>query len=74
MLGANKNTKMFWLEKDTVNLIKTSQRRSSRNKDNSISIPEILSEKDKKYQDELKYIEQQKNRKIKELERKISNL
>lgn len=66
---------MFWLEKDTLNLIKPNhQRKNSRNKDSSISIPEILSEKDRKYQEELKYIEQQKNRKIKELEKKISNL
>lgn len=44
LLGPNKNTKMFWLEKDSMSLIKPGgTRRNSRNKDSTISIPEILS-------------------------------
>ena len=60
------------LANQTVNLIKpTGSRRQSRNKPSAVSIPELLNEKNRQHQEDLEFVENQKNVKIRELETKI---
>lgn len=43
LFGLERNNKKFWLANDTLSLIKpAASRKQSRNKDSSISIPDIL--------------------------------
>ena len=76
LFGNDKHTKKFKLATDTFNLKKRSDStgRKSRAKESSISIPSILNQKNKKYEQEIKYLEQKKNRKITELQSKIKVL
>ena len=76
MFGNDRQLKKFKLATDTFNLIKRSDSsgRKSRVKDSTISIPSILNERSKKYEEEIRYIEEKKNSKITELESKIKVL
>jgi hypothetical protein len=74
LLGPSRHAQLFWLEKDSLSLVRPGSRRNSRNKESTISVPELLSEKDRKSQEELRYIEEQKNRRIRELEKRVSSL
>lgn len=76
LFGNDRLSKKFKLATDTFNLCRrsSSSGKKSKIKDNSISIPSILNERNKKYEEEINYLESKKNRKINELEGKIKVL
>lgn len=74
LLGAERRQKMFWLANDTLNLVRPSSKRRASGKKESYCVPELLQERERKFEEELKYVEEQKNRKIQELEHKLRSL
>ena len=46
----DKKTKMYWLESDTTNLVKNLLVKKERSRVSKINVPEILDERNKKYQ------------------------
>lgn len=52
------------MENDTTNLVKNIIMKKEKSRISKINVPEILDERNKKYQAELRTIEEEKNRKI----------
>jgi hypothetical protein len=73
LLGADRRQKMFWLANDTLNLVRPSSKRRSGKKE-SYCVPELLQERERKFGEELRYVEEQKDRKIQELEHRLRSL
>lgn len=46
----DKKTKMYWLESDTTNLVKNILVKKEKSRVSKINVPEILDERNKKYQ------------------------
>ncbi len=53
LFGQDRNSKKFWLANESVSLIRpaSQSRKHSRPKDSTINIPDILNERNKKFQE-----------------------
>ena len=67
-MKGTKKENMFWLKTDATSTIKPSGQSQKRSRIESvISVPELLEEKNRKYESQIKEIEDSRNRKIQDL-------